>query len=89
MAEHDEPVQKFGAGHLKGMARQGLKEISQALPAFPHSGIQPVEELGVVGNPSPQEVVMDKLPDALEWDQQLDGFAAQAPEPERQAELER
>ncbi len=45
---------KIGEGHLAGMARQGLKELAQALAAFPDSTIRPVEEPGVFGNVTPQ-----------------------------------
>jgi len=55
-----EKKQKIGAGHVKGMARSGLKEIAQVLPAFPAHGVQPIEEAGIAGNPTPQEVVNDK-----------------------------
>ena len=46
--------QKIGAGHFKAMARLGLKELAQALPAFPDSTIKPVEEPGAYGNITPQ-----------------------------------
>lgn len=35
--------------------RQGTKEVAQALPAFPNS-IRPVEEVGMMGNPTQQMV---------------------------------
>jgi hypothetical protein len=35
--------------------RQGSKELAQALPALPDS-IRPVEEPGMMGNPTPQQV---------------------------------
>ena len=55
-----EQKQKIGAGHVKAMLRQGAKEVTQALPAFPAHGIQPVEEPGLAGNLTPQEVAKDK-----------------------------
>ena len=55
-----ESKQKIGAGHVKAMGRQGAKEIAQVLPAFPAHGIQPVEEPGLAGNLTPQEVAQDK-----------------------------
>jgi hypothetical protein len=55
-----EQKQKIGGGHAKAMMRQGAKEIAQVLPAFPAQGIQPVEEPGLVGNLTPQEVANDK-----------------------------
>ena len=36
------------------MLRLGLKELTQALPAFPDSNVKPVEEPGVFGNVTPQ-----------------------------------
>ena len=55
-----EKQQKIGAGHVKGMARSGLKEIAQILPAFPGHSVQPVEEPGIAGNLTPQEIAQDK-----------------------------
>jgi hypothetical protein len=55
-----EKKQKIGAGHVKAMMRQGAKEIAQVLPAFPAQGIQPVEEPGLAGVLTPQEVAQDK-----------------------------
>jgi len=55
-----EKKQKIGAGHMKAMGRTGAKEIAQALPAFPAHGVQPVEEPGLAGNLTPQEVAQDK-----------------------------
>ena len=55
-----EKQQKIGAGHVKAMMRQGAKEVAQVLPAFPAHGIQPVEEPGLAGNLTPQEVAKDK-----------------------------
>ena len=55
-----EKKQKIGAGHLKAMGRTGAKELAQVLPAFPAHGIQPVEEPGLAGNLTPQEVAKDK-----------------------------
>jgi len=40
-------------------ARQGAKELAQALPAFPDS-IKPVEQLGTPGNPTQLEVNHEK-----------------------------
>jgi len=68
MAEDYEP--KIGAGHLAAMGRAGLKELSQALQAFPDS-IRTVEEPGLVGNLTPQEIVHGKQ----ELDKMLDGYA--------------
>lgn len=51
--------EKIGAGHAKAWIRQGGKEAAQALQAFP-DGIKLVEEPGLVGNLTPQEVVEEK-----------------------------
>ena len=49
---------KIGEGHVAAMGRAGLKELSQILPAFPE-GVRPVEEAGLVGNPTPQIVTAE------------------------------
>ena len=36
---------KVGAGHADAMFRAGHKELGQALVAFPHGTIRPVEEV--------------------------------------------
>ena len=41
---------RIGEEHAKGMAKLGLHELTQALPAFPDSNIRPIEEPGVFGN---------------------------------------
>lgn len=55
-----EKKQKIGAGHVKAMGRTGAKELAQVMPAFPAHGVQPVEEPGLAGNLTPQEVAQDK-----------------------------
>jgi len=62
---------KIGAGHLQAWLRAGAKELTQALPALPDSNIRPVEEPGLVGNLTPQEIVHGKN----EYDQLLNGYA--------------
>jgi hypothetical protein len=47
---------KIGEGHAAAMLRLGAHELTQALAAFPDSNIKPMEEAGVVGNPTPQLV---------------------------------
>ena len=47
---------KIGEGSLKAAMRQGGKEAGQAVPAFPSSGIQPVNEPGDFWNPTQAEV---------------------------------
>jgi hypothetical protein len=71
-----ETKQKIGAGHAKAMMRQGAKEIAQALPAFPAHGVQPVEEPGLVGNLTPQEIVQDKGA----YETMIAGYAGRGPE---------
>ncbi len=57
---------KWGAGHFAAWFRAGSKEIAQALPAFRDS-IHPVEESGLAGNPTPQEVYHDKEGEFNKW----------------------
>ncbi len=56
---------KLGAGAGKAFLRQGLKELSQVIPATKDS-IQVVEEPGAIGNLTPQEVVSQKTGKELE-----------------------
>jgi hypothetical protein len=51
---------KLGEGALAAMARLGLKELAQALPAFPDSTIKPIEEPGSFGNVTPL-IVTDQM----------------------------
>ena len=79
---------KIGAGHLAAMGRAGLKELSQALVALPDSNIRPVEEPGLYGNLTPQEVVHGKS----EYDKMLSGYASrgqQAQEHDKGKEIDR
>lgn len=75
--------QKIGAGHVNAMIRAGAKELAQMLPAFPTHGIQPVEEPGLAGNLTPQEVANDKGYEAF-----LNGYARRG-NPEVTREMER
>jgi hypothetical protein len=62
-----------------------LKELAQALQAFPDS-IRTVEEPGLVGNLTPQEIVHGKQ----DLDKRLDGYAARGvPGQEQDRGLER
>ncbi|OWK40997.1 hypothetical protein [Fimbriiglobus ruber] len=70
--EADVPHPKFGAGHAQAMLRAGGKELGQALVALPDSTIRPVEEPGMVGNLTPQEIYRDKTA----YESALDGYAA-------------
>jgi hypothetical protein len=80
-----EKKQKLGAGHAKGMMRQGAKEIAQVLPAFPAHGVQPIEEAGVFGNLTPQEVAQDKGA----YETMLNGYAGRGPEQQNGRDVER
>jgi hypothetical protein len=71
MAEEREQP-KIGAGHVEAMLRAGTKELAQILPAFPGHGVQPVEEPGLAGNLTPQEIVHGKS----QYESMLDGYAA-------------
>jgi hypothetical protein len=52
-----ESKRKLGEGHVAGMARLGLKELTHnILPAFPHQGQHVIEEPGIFGNPTQGEV---------------------------------
>lgn len=70
--EQEKQKPKIGAGHMQAWLRSGVKELAQALPAFPDSNIRPVEEPGLVGNLTPQEIVHGKT----EYDQVLHGYAS-------------
>jgi hypothetical protein len=67
---------KLGEGSLAAFVRQGLKELAQALPAFPDS-IRPVEEPGMFGNPTPQIVTQEM--GAGGYQAMLDDIIAQQP----------
>jgi len=71
----EERDRKIGEGHLAGMARQGLKELAQALPAFPDS-VRPVEEPGVFGNPT-QQIVTQEMGGS--YQEMLNSYIAQTP----------
>jgi hypothetical protein len=75
---------KIGDGHVNAMARAGLKELTQALPAFPES-VRPVEEPGLVGNLTPQEIVQDKGA----YEKMLGGYASRGQEQEASQQMER
>jgi hypothetical protein len=52
---------KWGTGALSASLRQGLKEVSQVIPAFKDS-VQVVEEMGAGGtNLTPVEIYKAKL----------------------------
>jgi hypothetical protein len=59
-AQQQDTGRKFGEGHADAMIRAGFKEIAQALVAFPSSSIHPIEEPGLVGNPT-QPMVTEQM----------------------------
>jgi hypothetical protein len=59
-AEAEPRAPKIGEGAFAAWLRAGLKELAQALPAFPDSTIRPVEEPGAFGNVTPQ-IVTDQM----------------------------
>jgi hypothetical protein len=72
LADENEPQKtKIGAGHLAAWLRAGHKEIGQALVAFPDT-IRPVEEPGLAGNLTPQEIVYGKT----QYESLLSGYAS-------------
>lgn len=76
---------KIGSGHLAAMGRAGLKELSQALVALPDSNIRPVEEPGLYGNLTPQEIVAGKS----EYETMLSGYASRGQDQQQQKEVQR
>jgi hypothetical protein len=70
---------KFGEGALQAFLRQGLKELSQAVPAFPDS-VRVIEEPGAIGNITPQHVA-DQMGRGMNMQQDL-------PEPTKEREIE-
>ncbi len=67
-------------GREGGRAR-ALKELSQALVAFPDSTIRPIEEPGLASNLTPQEIVHGKS----QYESMLQGLhAGRGPEPQEQ-----
>lgn len=77
-------MSKIGAGQLEGALRQGLKEIGQVLPAFPDS-VRTVEEPGMIGNLTPQEVVASKSG----YEEMLSQYAKQHAPPDNSQAMER
>lgn len=69
---------KIGEGHLAAMGRSGLKELGQVLVAFPDSNIRPVEEPGLVGNPT-QQIVTQEMGAGREYNDMLERYADRAP----------
>lgn len=86
--EQESQQQKSGrpafSAPLWAAARQGAKELSQVLPAFPDS-VRPVEEQGTLGNPTPQEVTQEKgTVYGNSYEQKLDMYAARGAQAQQQ-----
>lgn len=93
MADEQEKP-KIGAGHVMGMFRAGLKELTQILPAFPGQGVQPVEEQGIAGNATNIEIVQEKRGTGPNAEYGVHGKAAEqkgqdSPEPQQQERSDR
>ena len=82
---------KIGEGQLAGMARQGLKELAQYLPAF-NTGQHIQEDPTLVGNVTSREAYEQKNPDMEAMKEQLaeklEGKSVK-PEREQSHEIER
>ncbi len=76
---------KWGAGHAEAMFRAGHKELGQALVALPQGTIRPVEEPGLVGNLTPQEVFDTKQ----RFEARLDQYVARDTQSRATPSLER
>lgn len=86
MSEHEPSKPSFSAPLLAAV-RQGAKEISQVLPAFPDSA-RPVEEPGTLGNPTPQ-MITEQIGTLDGYNHMLDTYASQQvdrAEPEQEME---
>ena len=77
MSDELEVQQKIGAGHAQAMFRAGLKELGQALVALPDSNVRPVEEPGLVGNPT-QQLVTQEMGAQMSYQDMLRANAARA-----------
>lgn len=71
---------------FEAFARQGAKELAQALPAFPDS-IRVVEEPGTLGNPTSQ-MVTDSIQSPDTWEQRVSQYADRGVQQQEQ-EIER
>lgn len=68
--------------------RQGVKELTPLLKAFPDS-MHPIEEPGTLGNPTMQ-MVTEQMRGTESYEQMLDRYAGKEHEgPEREQEIER
>lgn len=76
----------FGAP-LSAALRQGAKELSQVLPAFPES-VRPVEEPGTLGNLTPS-MVTAQITGERGYSQMLSSYAGRGNQQELQQEPQR
>ena len=72
---------------IDAAVRQGAKEITQALPAFPDS-IRPVEEPGTMGNPT-QQMVTENIRGDHSFDDMVNRHAAREREEPKEQGIER
>ncbi len=77
----------IGQGSLQAWMRAGFKELAQALPAFPDS-IRPVEEPGLVGNLTSQEVYGQKTEMQVTKGPEIEVQGPPTPPAEKQPEVE-
>lgn len=86
----NERGQRIGSGHAAAWGRAGLKEVAQALQAFPAHGVQPIEEPGLAGNLTAQEVAAGKTrEDTPGYEVTLSSRAAAATQRQEDRALER
>jgi hypothetical protein len=74
----DAPRRKIGAGHAAGMARQGLRELRQAL--YPESNVAQQTDYGIWGVATPGEVAESRRSDVRDKDDE--GGRQDPPQPE-------
>ena len=88
MSDNEKTNRPAFSAPLYAFARQGAKELSQALKAFPDS-LHPVEEPGTLGNPTMQ-MITEQMRGTDSYEQFLDRYAGKEhEEPQREQELER
>lgn len=76
------------SGPLYAGLRQGAKELTPLLKAFPDS-MHPVEEPGTLGNPTMQ-MITEQIRGDEGYEQMLDHYAGKEQEPpQREQEMER
>lgn len=80
-------MSKIGQGAFEAWLRAGHKEVTQILPAFPDS-IRPVEEPGLPGNLTPQEVVAQKNSHEMESPENAPVMTREDPSQRMQRQLD-